>query len=108
MIFFIYMIMIYYCDLSLRIIIIKMNIYRIAAKKWNDNNNYCILFLINTDKSSKYEIKFRSEGTVIECSYLGDKRISKNIYNKIVSNIENIKNYSKDDFHRWINKNFIF
>lgn len=87
-----------------------MNIYRITTKKWNDNNNnnYCILFLINTEKSSKYEIKFRSEGTETECSYLGDKTISKNIYNKIVSNIENIKNYSKDDFNEWINKNFIF
>ena len=81
-----------------------MNIYRISAKKWNNDTNYCILFLINTDESFKYQIRFLSEGTLTECSYLGDKIISKNIYNKIVSNIENIKNYSKDDFHRWICK----
>lgn len=81
-----------------------MNIYRISAKKWNNDTNYCILFLINTDELSKYQIRFLSEGTETEFSYLGDKTISKNIYNKIVSNIENIKNYSKDDFHRWIKK----
>ena len=81
-----------------------MNIYRISAKKWNNDTNYCILFLISTDELSKYQIRFLSEGTETECSYLGDKIISKNIYNKIVSNIENIKNYSKDDFHRWICK----
>ncbi len=81
-----------------------MNIYRISAKKWNNDTNYCILFLISTDKSSKYQIRFLSEGTKTECSYLGNKIISKKMYNKIVSNIENIKNYSKDDFHRWIRK----